>query len=65
MYDAEVKDSSGTLESILSINVAECYIILVGLWIKNEKKYTYVRVAKLQFGCFNVLTLKSPVIIDI
>ena len=35
---AELEDSSGTLQYILPINVAECSVILVGLWIKDELK---------------------------
>ena len=36
MPAAELEDSSGTLQYILSINVAECSVILVGFWIKCE-----------------------------
>ena len=31
-----LEDSSCTLQYILSINVAECSVILVGLWIKDD-----------------------------
>ena len=33
---AELEDISGTLQYILSINVAGCSVILVGFWIKGE-----------------------------
>ena len=57
----------GIHDYILSIDVAECSVILVGVCIKGEKNYNtniFLNscVAKLQFGCVNVLTLKSPVI---
>ena len=67
MPAAELEDSSGTLQYILSISVAGCSVILVGLWIKGEKKieeniFLNSCIAKLQFGCVNVPILKSPVI---
>ena len=49
MLAAELEYSSGTLQYILSINVTECSVIIVVLWIKGGGLRYFKKTFKMKY----------------